>query len=298
MEKFEYFVNYLQVPIVLSLGIIGNTLGFLILLKKKLLQIGPRFIFQALFLTDSIYLVQILQPYLAYSYNKDLSLVSSFFCVSYWYFNYLLSTISPWLLSYISVERYISIRYPKWKLILRNKTNQWIYFIVIVALNFAYYSEIIFLNAFQIINNSNDSSSQCVFNNIESQAIISYMDLANRVIIPFILMVISSIMLIESIRKARLSISGCGRRQYRRLKKDIRFAITSILLNCIYLVLSLPISIYIFTPDYFNNIIYLFLFYVYYSSYALNFYLIIFSNYLVRKEFLKSLIGVKYVSST
>ena len=265
MEKFEYFVNYIQVPIVLCLGIIGNTFGFLILFKKKLLQIGPRFIFQALFLTDSIYLVQILQPYLAYSYNKDLSLVSPFVCASYWYFNYLLSSISPWLLSYISVERYISIRYSKWKLILRNITNQWIFFIIIVTFNFVYYSEVIFLSGFQSTNNSNTSSSQCVFNSIEAQAIISYMDLAHRVIIPFILMVISSILLIESIRKVRLPISG-SRRQDRRLKKDIRFAITSILLDCIYLVLSLPISIYIFTPDYFNSIIYLFLFYVYYSS--------------------------------
>jgi len=47
---------YLFPPILLVLGIAGNTMGLRVLLKKNLKKIGPVLIYNILFISDTIYL--------------------------------------------------------------------------------------------------------------------------------------------------------------------------------------------------------------------------------------------------
>ena len=301
MNIFEKFVIFYEAPLVLIFGLIGNIIGLRILLGKKLKkQIGPIDIYRYLLLVDSLYVIQIIPMYLVYAFGLDFTIVSLSACNFIWYFNYIFSGISPWLLVYISIERLISIKYTKWKSFLRNRLNQLIYFILVLFCAFVVYIPIFFYSEiFQELKNSTNNSYNlvCTFNSIEGQLVISITDLIIRVVLPFFLMLISSIVLIVSIFSARKLVKTPKRA--RTLKRDVRFSITSILLNCIYLLFCLPVSIYIFIPFYYQNIIlYTFLMYFYYTTYAVNFYLMFFSNRIIRKEFFRFVFSSLLTSST
>ncbi len=60
MNEIDFFVNYIFAPIVLAIGLTGNSLGISVLIKsKKLNKIGPILIYKFLFISDTFYLLQI-----------------------------------------------------------------------------------------------------------------------------------------------------------------------------------------------------------------------------------------------
>ena len=114
MIKFEdilmFFVNLVLPPTILTLGLVGNTLGILTLQKKKLKNIGPLDTYRYLFYFDSFFLLQIIGTNLQNTYSLDITILSNLSCGLWYYFNYSFSAISPWLIVYIAVERYISMK--------------------------------------------------------------------------------------------------------------------------------------------------------------------------------------------
>ena len=77
MFVFEFFVIYLMAPLVLIFGWVANSLGMIVLSKKKLKKIGLIHTYRYLLIIDSIYLTMIFQPYLAHSFKIDLMLYSN-----------------------------------------------------------------------------------------------------------------------------------------------------------------------------------------------------------------------------
>ncbi len=77
MFVFEFFVIYLMAPLVLIFGWVCNSLGMIVLSKKKLKKIGLIHTYRYLLIIDSIYLTMIFQPYLAHSFKIDLMLYSN-----------------------------------------------------------------------------------------------------------------------------------------------------------------------------------------------------------------------------
>ena len=114
------------------------------------------------------------------------------------------------------------------------------------------------------------------------------MDLVNRVVIPFVLMTIFTIILIDFIFQSRKRIhqKNYSSKQNRNFQKDIKFAITSIALNVVYVLFNLPVSIFLILPNYYLYLTYPALLFLFYSSYAVNFYIILITNSLIRNEFL------------
>ena len=113
------------------------------------------------------------------------------------------------------------------------------------------------------------------------------MDLANRVILPSILIMIFSILLGKEVIKSRSRISANFEREENEyFYNNIRLAISSICLNIIYILVQMPISIYDFLPNYTLIDGYNFVYYLFYLSYSINFYIIFISNSLFRKQFI------------
>ena len=54
-DDFLYFVKYIFPIAILAFGLIGNTLGVLVLYNKDLKNIGPRNTYIFLFICDSLY---------------------------------------------------------------------------------------------------------------------------------------------------------------------------------------------------------------------------------------------------
>ncbi len=214
----------------------------------------------------------------------------------YSYISYFLQIVSPNLLTYISVEKLVSIKYPKKGYILRNKSVQTAFSVGVLISSCLFYLPIIFFYvitttpySYVYTNTTNETYllniTLCTFINANSQTLISVMDLFGRVLIPFILMSIFSLALLHTIFESRRRVSSANRPN-RMFKRDIRFAISSVLLNFIYLSFHLPLSVYVFFPDYFSDLYYMFDIYILYACYSTNFYLIFISNSLFRNEFI------------
>ncbi len=83
-----FFVNYILPLIILVMGLIGNTIGMLVVLRKPLKSIGPTHIYCYMFLADSAYLVQIIIIYLENAFNVGLIVFSRFTCKTWMYLSY------------------------------------------------------------------------------------------------------------------------------------------------------------------------------------------------------------------
>jgi hypothetical protein len=220
---------------------------------------------------------------LIYGFNFDPIIISNIGCQIYDFFNYALDALSPWCLVYISVEKFISIAYPGKRLIFKKERNQIIFFIILCLFNFIYHLNIPFSVEIETINNL----TLCFFNSYENQIIISNMDLFNYILIPFFLMILFSFLLIRSIFKARRRVDiNNSDREHKRLRQDIKVSLSLLLMNLIFILLNLPLTIGLLLPtSYYNLDLYVLLSYIFNISSAINFYLILLTNSLFRQEF-------------
>jgi len=283
MSSFQYFINYIFPMTTLGFGLLGNFLGFKVMQRPKMLEIGPRNTYKYLFISDTIFLVQIIVTYLQLTDNFDLTIISNVICKLWYYLNYSLATQSSMLLVYISIDRYVSIKFPAYRFFMRKRNNQLIYFIFIFMFNLVYYLPVVYNYSISETNNT----LTCNFNNQYSADLISYMDLANRVILPSLLIMIFSLLLgIEVIKSRRRILSNFKQEENEYFFSNISKAISSIILNMIYLILQMPISIYTFLPNFTQSYGYIFSYYLFYLSYSINFYIIFITISLFRKEFM------------
>ena len=52
----NFFSRYVLPPVIITLGLVGNTFGLLLMSRKELKSIGPVLIYICLFVLDTIYL--------------------------------------------------------------------------------------------------------------------------------------------------------------------------------------------------------------------------------------------------
>ena len=285
-EDFRYFVKYIFPIAILTFGLIGNTLGIIVLCNKDLKNIGPRNTYIFLFLSDSFYLLQIIQTYFQYGNNLNLANLSELACKLWNYCNYSFATVSPYLIVYISIERCISITRPSWKFFMRKTRHQLIWFILVEFACMLYYLPVgLYYKGFSTYDNVT-LTIVCDFADRNAQLLISYMDLIARAVVPFFLMIICSVTLIYSLIKSRLRVvENFLAEENQSFYKELRLAVSSISLNLIYIITQLPLSIIMFQTDYFSDLYYEFSFYIFYFSYAINFYIILATNSLFRSRF-------------
>ena len=287
MTSSEYFIFYIMALLILALGLIGNLTALGVLHKGKFTKIGPLLIYKLLFISDTLYIIQILQPYFQYAFNLNLQTLSRLACKIFNYLNYQGDALSPFMLIYISLEKYISIAYPAKRRVLTKIRNQIIYVLSILIYCSAYNILMPFcVDLFETdLNETNTTSyASCDFISYEQQLVSTYVDIANRELIPCILMITFSSMLIAAIFKSRLRVANSITDQ-QRLKRDVRLAVNSFFMNFLFILLNSPLSFVLFYPNVFLVISYLVALYVFYSSYGINFYLIFLFNSLFRKQF-------------
>jgi len=293
MEAGEFFVFYLMTPIALSLGFFGNTMGILVLMRKKMQKIGPVYIYRFMFISDSIFMLQMINPFLLYIYGRNLMTLSEISCKLISYLAFGLFSLTPMLLIYISIEKLISIKYPTKKFLMRKKKWQFRFtlFMIIAGL-ITFLPSFFFSGIITTTSSNNLTSTLCTFKSAFGQQVVSITNLVIRVFIAYGVMTLCSVLLLISIFQMRKRIvqnflSNLNLRQNQKYRKDIKLAITSILLNFTYLMLNVPYSVYISIPNYYvNQLATASVAFLFYYGFCLNFYLLLISNKLTRKEFI------------
>jgi hypothetical protein len=294
MKVFEYFVYYAMAPLVLSISLLGNITALVVFFKGKMKKIGPVLIYKFMFIWDIIFITQIVIFYLQYTFNLSLVTLTRFTCKLLGYFNQQSDTITPLLLIYISIEKYISLSTPSKHRKLNSTKNQIIYFICV----FVYCSAcgiVTPLTLDKIEYNQTDSNgtsssySSCEFVKYEAQLIVVYIDLLNRQFIPGILMICFSFLLVSAVFRSSARVAQSINNQNRR-KRDIRLAINCFFMNFMYLLLNTPITVVFFLPNIFaEEVLLLSTTYLFFLAYGMNFFVLLICNSLFREEFSKIL---------
>lgn len=263
-------------PIVLTLGFFGNTMGIITFKHKNLEQIGPLISYRLLFLMDSLFLICFFISFLEFGFNFQITLYSNITCKAYWYFAYFLSSISPMLLAYITFEKFIVIKFPFKKQSLRSTKYQLIFFASIFTINLLLNLPVAFF--YEITEFDNHTS--CLLPDLQKKHIANSINAIGKLVVPELCMMISSILLVNHVYKSRNTTN-------RSFKKDRRVVFSLIALNVSFILLCVPFMFAYYLNS--SEFAILFGFYVFCTNYSINFYKLLLTNLVFRKEFFRIL---------
>ena len=242
MDGFNFFVLEIFPVAVLLVGLIGNISGLIVLSDSRLNKIQTRNIYIFLFTFDTLYLLQLIIIYMQFGYdsNYNLTIKSSLFCKIFNYLNYSMATISPYMIIFLSFERWVTVSHPTKRNLVLNSRNQTYYLIGICVYLGSFY--FVYPFYYDVVSISTDNTTillSCNFIDTNSQTILSFLYLVNSTLLPFLLMIIFSLFLISFIFKSRKRVeSNYTSKENRKFQKDIKFSITSIGLNLIFILMN------------------------------------------------------------
>ena len=301
MKAYIKLCLILEIPLLL-LAIIGNFISALIFNRKNLTKYSACHLYKLSCFSYIVSAITMFVPTIIILFDYDIQ--DEFFCklrlIIYW------SAISSWILAYISFDRMISIAYPKRLEILKKKNFHYLIIGLIIAYNFIVYGilagpnqDIIFFNETNPANNASYRTLiLCGFKTYEFFESTSIFDLINFSALPFTLMIVFSIISVITLFKNRKIINKkkVSKQEKARQKRDIRFAVTSISLNVIFLVFTLPFVVLQIIKDSLNNgefdLLYEITGLLYVSGLTFNFLVYYTSNKLFRNE-VNSILKVK-----
>ena len=230
---YEFFI--------IIFGLIANIITLFVLMKRKFKSISARNILCALTLADSLKLSSII---LFYHSGIVFRYVSEFCCRLQRYTEAFTTALSIFLITFSAIEKFISIKYSKFKF------NRNLIILIITSID-SIYSVIFAILAVQPIekstlsgNNTNITQSINISFNCTSHLILFPIETVFSQLIPFLITFLFSCLLIHTIFESRLKFFSLTSPQDRkRLKRDIIFAITTLIINLTYILLNWPLYI-------------------------------------------------------
>ena len=301
---YDLGISYAQ----LIISLVGTTLGIMIFSRKKLKKFPMRRVHQWLLATDAFYVAKIaIQNTFVYTSIGNLKLLSSFACKFYIYTNFLICPISSWLLVVISAERCIGIVFGNRLKIFENKKFEAFLIALAIIYNILMYIPfLLYQELQQSVTNSTDSNEtqidyDCEFSSIEQIQAFYLLDMINSTLVPYGIMLVSSIILIVFVIKSRMRVQRLtNSKEKKSLVKEIRFGMTILLLNFFFFILNLPICVANYV-DTLSDFMYELIGYIFMMSFCVNFYILVVFNKIIRKEvtaMFKGLASKEKVTST
>ena len=294
----DYLSIFIGRFVLLFLGIFGNIMGIAVFRRKNMDKISTNQIYRLILFLDAFFLSTQIFEDSALSLGLDLRSLSTLSCKIRYYWNYSIGAVSPWLLVYITIERYVAIKYTSIK-ILKQHNFQKLIIVLIFIYNLGIYSPFAILKQVYSAIDNNETYYYCDFEDNIQYTIMTSLDLINSALLPFFIMFYFSCALIHTILKVRLRIIDMrSKKDKKKLRRDIRFGVSSIALNVFFVILNLPLCVTnIFFPlldDFTYNIFII----VFYAIFCINSYILFFFNSIFRNEFLVMLKLRKEVAKT
>ena len=296
-EEKNIFVHYILPSIILVSGLLGNLLGYLVSTRsQKLSKYIPRFMYKCLFILDEFVLMQIVVNYLDYSFSQNLTDSSKYACKLFWYLNFSTNVAPTLILNFISLEKYLSIKYPKKSRLLRKRTTQIMFTAYALALNFLFYLPVLFFMDVKEQEYMNHTiarlADKCDFTSDNARMFINLFDLINTVLLPFFEMITISVLLIICMIKIRQRIATYLSTKTKSMNRNATFIISLVSMNFVYLLFTMPVSI--ISLNSFSGLAHETTQFMFYIIYAVNFYVFLATNSLFRSEAFKILFSLFY----
>lgn len=232
-NQFLYYANLTIVPI----GLFCNLISFLIFSKKSF-RIGTMgYFFKIIAIMDSIVLINLFLNFFSQSLEKDIVLISDFYCK---FFNLALRVSfqsSSWLNVLVTLDRLLSIKYHH-KQFKFNKNKKILTLILLGALLL-----IILINSPNLFMNLKvyDYENQTIVLCTSDLASNNYREIVHiimRTALPFTIMLTANLNLIKAVKKSRLKL-----KKEKSLKREYYFASSLIIMNSYFLANLIPLEL-------------------------------------------------------
>ena len=284
---FTYTLNTISV-ITIGIGFIGHIVSIIVFLRKPFRANSISTYCISLGIVECLVLLRFAQNIALIAYDiNSLSDLSDELCKWIPYFITLLSSIQPFIMVVFSIDKLLSMSmrtrsFP----ILKKKWFQLSIVAGIVLFNVAIYIYFPIL-----IKRREVSPGRLVCDQTATSLFALYITvlLIASLILPFVIMIITSVLTIRQLIKSRNSIERVGNVGKERKLRDAKYAITSVTLNIMFIIFKMPYLVFFvlnaylaYFDVYFFNIS-SFLFYFYTSS---SFFVHLATNSVFRREFL------------
>ncbi len=181
------------------LGLIGNSTGLIVFIRISSKIFPTRIIFIIYALINLLCLFYLFTKFLIKNIFSVLFYdISVSLCKIGYFLDYFLLSVANYVLVFISMERFLSIKFSKLNTF-KKKLNQFISIFIIVTYNFLLYTPSIYFLSF--VNKTN--STECDFIKNEYNNLMSLMEFINSSLVPFVIMLIFSGLLIQTVLKSR-----------------------------------------------------------------------------------------------
>jgi hypothetical protein len=246
MQQVAYVFQVAQFAM-LTIGLVGNLLTFLVFSRKKFQTNSISVYMRALAVADSFTFYRFISYCFLYFGNVKLSSLSNFMCKLNNFMITGLHSISIWVLVAFSSDKMIhalgkSQRFP----FMNKKSFQLAVVIANALFHCIVYLFIPILIELKQTPGSNGTSPTyiCALQNIPNFQYINIFDLFDADFVPLLLLMVTTSVTVRCLFKSRNNLEKTQQRSLReRRAKDVKFAINSISLNILAILFNTPISI-------------------------------------------------------
>lgn len=291
---WQDLVAYVSLFLVLA-GFVGNILTFKIywsFLNKNSMSLY----FRTISVVNAYQLLHMLRHIISGNFYWDFKLTGGLACKLTDFSQYGFNAIPGWILVLIALDRLRNITKSKKFSFFCKRHFQWLVIILLFISQPVYYSYLIWNSRLEANDSwSNDSTSKLACVNHAAQ-LLSWLDLVNSTILPFMFMIVLTTLLIYYIKTSRSRVYVrrlSSIKANNKTSRDRKFAITSVSLNLLYLIINLPGVVYNVLYAYSNinsHELNTFLSFtttnIFYSLYVVDFYVQLLVNSVFRKKFL------------
>lgn len=281
--------------IMMASGLTGNAISVVVLSQKAFANLSSSFYMRAMCLADCAVIAYMVIFLSNNGFGFRLDSVSDAACKIRGMLNYVPIALSAWIEALICLDRLLTIVAPGHFKILTKKLFWYSSVAFLLIYNLAIYSPNWYF--YQLPPSNPNETRLCSWDD-DYYAILGWIDLFNSTIVPFILMLLSTIGISLKLTKSRSKVASSGDSQLKaRKKRDLMFAITSISLNMFFLICNIGIVVFSKLGDYGivsrgrNPYLFAFVIFFLFTNYTGKFYLYLIVNRTFRIELLKLLCG-------
>lgn len=299
MEIYAKIVSFILYPFIAGITIIGNSLIILVYSRKKFQKDFYTIYIRAVCRSDMLTIVSFTISFISSVEIFQIERLSDISCKMNYFLSYSIISTSSWLIALVNLQRCAMIKYNHINLF---KRPQFQYLMVVLSIVWNFGTNALFIPYFHqvVLNDSSINHPECLFNNEDISNVFYWGQFFNATLVPFITMIICSVLMIRFIYVSRTRIIDKLNRTYtkktQKVRRLINFSVMILMLNITFLVFNMPFNVADLIYEEYDDLKYM-LDVLSYCQYMFNVLIFFSFNSIFKKEFSIMVKSVKNKSS-
>lgn len=259
-DKVSFVFQYLM-AIEAFIGIIANTLAFVVFNRPRMQKYSFAFYNKIRVFTDNIVLLHSFRHWAAFVFDANIDVTSNVVCKLIEYSVYVSGSISMWLLALTALDRLLTIVFPSRFDILKKRSTQTVLVVCVIIYCVGLFMPMpISYNLMEDVTpvngtNLTNTVKSCTILDPSNAKIIYWISVINTFAVTFVInncLVVVIIVFIFMSRNKFKAASMENNKENKRASKDRKFAVNSIVLNLKCFLCKLPILVLLLISTYLN----------------------------------------------